>query len=197
MEQVLLTKDGELCTPAHEPVRDSLRALSSALILDERCCLRSFFALLRRHPVLLDISGFLPKALGEADKCPASGCHTEGISLLVIGKTMELIGFPGEPTAQIYLWLRGLHPAEDAPDAAVGSSVSLTALMAADRELRFIPMGHLLDIPLVLSGMKHVVLGDVHKSLYCTTRFTLFEVVDGLAWEFGFQGGSQQCSIGR
>lgn len=200
MEQVLLTKDGELCTPAHEPVRDSLRALSSALVLDERCCLRSFFALLRRHPVLLGISGFLPKALDEAGQCPASGCRAEGIALLVVGKTMELIGFPGEPTAEVYLWLRGLCPAEadsDAPDAEVGPPFSLAALMAADREIRFIPMGQLLDIPLVLSGMKHVVLGDEHKSLYCTTRFTLFEVVDGLAWEFGFQGGSQQCSIGR
>lgn len=200
MEQALMTKDGELFGAAHEPVHDPLRALSSALILDERCCLRSFFALLRRYPVLLNISGFLPKALAEAELCPASGCLADEIAVLVVGKTMELIGFPGEPKAELYLWLRGLAPDKarsNAPATAGDSSASLAALMAADREIRFIPMRLLLDIPLVLSGMKHVVLGDINKSLYCATRFTLFEVVDGLAWEFGFQGGSQQCSIGR
>lgn len=208
MEQVFMTKEGELFGTAHEPVSDPLGALSSALVLDEDCSLRSFFSLLQRYPALLAISGFLPKALEEALDCPASGCRSDDIDVLVLGKTMELIGFPGEPRAELYLWLRGLAPAEpqDAlPDAPGKSdpedpddpSASLSALMAADKEIRFVPMRLLLDTPLLLGGMRHVVLGDVNRSLFCATRFTLFEVVDGMAWELGFQGGSQQCSLGR
>jgi hypothetical protein len=75
--------------------------------------------------------------------------------------------------------------------------LSLPGLMEADKEIRFIPLQILLDTPLFLAGLKHVVLGDVDRNLFCETRFTLFEVIDGLAWELGFQGGSQQCSIGR
>lgn len=198
MEQVLMTKDGELLKAGNQAASNPLGALSSALALDEGCSLRSFFALLRRYPELQNISGFLPKAVEEAEQCPASGCLSDGIAVLVLGKTMELIGFPGEPRAELYLWLRGLSP-ENAAAAQVPDdpSASLAARMAADREIRFIPMQILLDTPLLLGGMKHVVLGDVNPALYCATRFTLFEVVDGLAWELGFQGGSQQCSIGR
>ena len=198
MEHVLMTQDGGLVGAANEPVSNPLCVLSSALTLGEHCSLRSFFALLRRYPDLQSISGFLPKAVEEAGQCPASGCLSDDIAVLVLGKTMELIGFPGEPRAELYLWLRGLSPessgASSIPD---DPSASLAALMAADREIRFIPLQILLDTPLTLGGMKHVVLGDVNKALYCATRFTLFEVVDGLAWELGFQGGSQQCSLGR
>ena len=194
METVRLTRDGRLVGPGDAPVTDPLPALSLALSLEEGCTLRSFFQMLRLYPDLPKLSGFLPVALADAEKCPASGCLNDGISLLAVGKTMELIGFPGEPRAEMYLWLRGLAapPGEAAPREA-----SLPGLMEADREIRFIPLEILLDTPLFLAGLKHVVLGDVDRSLFCETRFTLFEVVDGLAWELGFRGGSQQCSIGR
>ena len=201
METVRLTRDGRLVGPGDVPVTDPLPALSLAISLEEGCTLRSFFLMLRRYPDLAKLSEFLPVVLADAEQCPASGCLGDEISLLAVGKTMELIGFPGEPRAEMYLWLRGLAapPAEAAPPFpdAEPRGVFLAGLMEASREIRFIPLEILLDTPLFLAGLKHVVLGDVDRSLFCETRFTLFEVVDGLAWEFGFRGGSQQCSIGR
>ncbi len=199
MEQVLMNMKGELIGQTGETVSDPMAVLSSALALDASCSLRSFFFLLTNYPELQRISGFLSKALEEAESCPASGCTHGEIDALVVGKTMELIGFPGEPRAELYLWLRGLarHETPEGGDAADAAPRTLPALMEADREIRFIPLQLLLDTPLLLGGMKHVVLGGVNRDLHCATRFTLFEVVDGLAWELGFQGGSQQCSLGR
>ena len=203
MDTVRLTRDGRLVGPGDVPVTDPLPALSLAVSLEEGCTLRSFFLMLRRYPDLPKLSEFLPIALADAEKCPASGCVSDDIALLAVGKTMELIGFPGEPRAEMYLWLRGLAaPSGEAAPLSPGAAADqrgafLAGLMEADREIRFIPLEILLDTPLFLAGLKHVVLGDVDRSLFCETRFTLFEVVDGLAWELGFRGGSQQCSIGR
>lgn len=201
METVLLTADGRLVGPGEALLVDPLPALSFALLLDKGCTLRSFFQMLARYPDLTKLSGFLPAALADAEQCPASGCCSGQVALLVVGKTMELIGFPGKPRAELYIWLRGLAAsgAEEGKTPAPEGSCepSLAELMEANQETRFIPLQILLDTPLFLAGLKHVVLGDVDRSLFCETRFTLFEVVDGLAWEFGFQGGSQQCSIGR
>lgn len=199
MEQVLMNREGKLFGQTGETVLDPMTALSSALALDGSCSLRSFFFLLKNYPDLQRISGFLPKALDDVADCPASGCLHDEIEALVVGKTMELIGFPGEPRAELYLWLRGLARPETPEEAdAPGASLrTLPALMEAHRDIRFIPLQLLLDTPLLLGGMKHVVLGGVNRDLHCATRFTLFEVVDGLAWELGFQGGSQQCSLGR
>ncbi len=201
METVRLTRDGRLVGPGDVPVTDPLPALSFAISLEEGCTLRSFFLMLRRYPDLLKLSEFLPAVLADAEKCPVSGCLSDDISLLAVGKTMELIGFPGEPRAELYLWLRGLAaPSGGAVPPSLDAEqpgVFLAGLMEANREIRFTPLEILLDTPLFLAGLKHVVLGDVDRSLFCETRFTLFEVVDGLAWEFGFRGGSQQCSIGR
>ena len=200
MENVQLTKDGRLLGPDALPATDPLPVLSFALALEEGCTLRSFFAMLLRYPDLLKLSGFLPAALADAEKCPSVGCLSDEIRLLVVGKTMELIGFPGKPRAELYFWLRGLttNPGENNASAGVnGRDISLEERMEADKETRFIPLQVLLDTPLFLGGLKHVVLGDVNRSLVCSTRFSLFEVIDGLAWEFGFHGGTQQCSIGR
>ena len=201
METVRLTRDGRLVGPGDVPVTDPLPALSFAISLEEGCTLRSFFLMLRRYPDLLKLSEFLPAVLADAEKCPVSGCLSDDISLLAVGKTMELIGFPGEPRAELYLWLRGLAaPSGGAVPPSLDAEqpgVFLAGLMEANREIRFTPLEILLDTPLFLAGLKHVVLGDVDRSLFCETRFTLFEVVDRLAWEFGFRGGSQQCSIGR
>lgn len=200
MENVQLTQDGRLLGSDSLPAADPLPVLSFSLTLEEGCTLRSFFAMLHRYPVLLKLSEFLPATLADAEKCPSSGCLSGDIDLLVVGKTMELIGFPGKPRAELYFWLRGqtAEPGESgSPSGSCGRDTSLEGLMHADRETRFIPLQVLLDTPLFLGGLKHVVLGDVNRSLLCATRFSLFEVIDGLAWEFGFQGGTQQCSIGR
>ena len=194
MEVVSLAHNGALLKDGAE-ANEVLQLLPLALSLDSNCTLRSFFAMLRRYPLLQEFSEFLPAALKEAESCPPGGCVTEEFRALVLGKSMELIGFPGKPRAEIYTWLRGLGLRElsfgavEADYAASGEGGELGRLMQADKEIRFIPLAQCLDTPLELGGMKHVVLGDVDRKLFCETRFTLFEVVDGIAWEFGFRGG--------
>lgn len=201
-----MSQDGLLLKAGDKPASDVMPLLPQALRLDPDCTLRSFFAMLIRYPDLQKLSGFLPAAVKEAESCPASGCRCDDIAALVLGKTMELIGFPGEPRAELYLWLRGLEPRTleaHTPGAGMNAALEggggwpLELLLEADREIRFIPLQILLDTPLMSSGLKHVVLGDVDRKLFCESRFSLFEVVDGLAWELGFQGGNQQCSLGR
>lgn len=201
MESIRLTEKGQLLDQNGKALADPLPALSSALVFDGDCSLRSFFSMLAGYPALQKLSRFLPHALEEAQKCPLSGCLGDELRILVLGKTMELIGFPGKPRAELYMWLRGHDLAPDrVPAEENGDSpqdARLAALMEADKEIRFVPLQILLDVPLLLGGLKHVVLGDVNRHLFCRSRFTLFEVVDGLAWELGFQGGAQQCSLGR
>lgn len=205
METVRLLQDGQLEDLHGGSVADALTALPGFLVLEPDCSLRSFLLMLERYPVLQKLSGFLPAAVADMKACPLSGCNSADMSCLVLGKTMELIGFPGDVRAETYMWLRGLsgelpteaaHPGVGGPSKVQGRA-PLGLLMGADREIRFIPLQLLLDMPLYLGGLKHVVLGDVNRHLYCESGFSLFEVVDGLAWELGFQGGSQQCSIGR
>lgn len=190
METARLTKDGSLLRD-EKTVSDALPLLPLALELEKGCTLRSFFAMLRRYPLLQGLSEFLPQALAEADACPPSGCRTEEIRSLVLGKTIELIGFPGPVRAEAYTWLRGLGLKELALGAGTresGETVEESAgLMGADKEIRFIPLSQFLDTPLELGGLNHVVFGDVDRKLFCETRFTLFDVVDGLAWELGFR----------
>lgn len=192
METTRLAEDGTLSMNGL-PVSSVMPLLAMPMKFEEGCTLRSFFRMLRRYPVLQEISSFLPQALAEAEKCPPEGCRSEEFRSLVLGKNMELIGFPGPVRAETYTWLRGLGLAELAfgapPPEPAEKAEELAGLMGADKEIRFVPLARLLDTPLKLGGLKHVVLGDVSRKLFCETRFTLFDVVDGLAWEFGFRGG--------
>lgn len=200
METVHLTPAGLLATPEGAAVHDPLPALHSRLRLEAGCTLRSFFAMLEQYPLLVSLSEFLPAALAEAEACPATGCRDEGIQALVIGKTMELIGFPGEPRAESYLWLRGLPAVANDAEAARAERRDEDAPSTharADKEIRFLPLQLLLDLPLVHGGLTHTVLGGPRRELFCTTSFTLFETIDGLAWEFSFQNDAQQCSLER
>lgn len=197
MESARMTKEGVLLDSEGREPFDVLPLLGAALLLAPDCSLRSFFDLLRRYPLLRKLSPFLDPALAEADACPDAGCLSDDIACLVIGKTLELTGFPGEARMEQFVWLRALPDPGGPRPAGTGALPSGTAALTADRETRFTPLSLLLDMPLVLGGLRHVVLGETRKSLLCESRFTLFEVVDGLAWDFGFRGGSQQCSIGR
>ncbi len=204
MEKVHITPSGMLTTAEGNTVQDPLPALHCLLYLEPECTLRSFFSMLVNYPILQSLSEFLPVATAEGTACPSAECKHDEINLLVIGKTMELIGFPGEPRAVSYLWLRGFSGAVDCPTAttksmqeSAGTSASIPLYAGADKEIRFIPLRMLLDTPLALGGLKHILLGSARRELFCTSSFTLFETIDGLAWEFGFQNDAQQCSLRR
>mgnify|MGYP001070394922 CR=1 FL=1 len=55
----------------------------------------------------------------------------------------------------------------------------------------------LLDMPLRLGKLRHVIFGDRVDLFEFDTVFNLFELIDGIAWELSFQNLPQTCDIRR
>ena len=64
-------------------------------------------------------------------------------------------------------------------------------------EIKSIQLPNLLDLPLKLGKLKHIVFGDRVDIFEFDTVFTLFEFIDGVAWELSFHGTPDQCAIRR
>ncbi|MBL3583212.1 hypothetical protein [Oleidesulfovibrio alaskensis] len=180
MHTVSISTTGHLQPHQGGAAQDPLGWLGSVVRLEEGVTLRSVMQMLQRYPDLARISPFLQTALAEVRNAPQNGCRTPAFGLLQLTRTIELTGFPGNPAVQTFTTLRGTD----------GHG-------ATEHELRFIPLDRLLDMPLTLGGVKHTVFGDRPDVLHCETAFSLFDVIEGIAWEIGFQGGSQQCSLRR
>lgn len=179
METVRLGLDGTLLDGHGTVMGDALACLGLPLdVTGQTYSLRGFFALLDRYPDLLRVGHFLAAAHAEAQTCPTAGCTTPGIEHLELTRTVELTGFPGDPRLDSYHTVRGI--------TAEGP-----------QEIRFIQLDGLLDLPLHFGKLRHVVFGDHARVLACDTSYRLFDLVEALAWEFGFQGGSRHCTIGR
>ena len=56
---------------------------------------------------------------------------------------------------------------------------------------------NILDMPLKLGKLKHIVFGDKVDILEFDTVFNLFEFIDGIMWELGFQGTLTACELRR
>ncbi|MEF2146610.1 MAG: hypothetical protein V3573_14285, partial [Desulfovibrionaceae bacterium] len=95
-----------------------------------------------------------------------------------LSRTVEMIGFPGKPRMEIYTTLAGIGP-------------------EGRGEIRFIQLEDLLDTPLGLGPLRHVVLGDKVDTFEFETVYSLFEFIEGVTWELGFHGTPMQCKIGR
>lgn len=128
------------------------------------------------HPVLNRLNPFFPEYLGQYRACPSSGCVSPGWSTLELFKTVEMIGYPGKPRLEIYTSFHGT-PADKGT------------------ELKSVRMEHLLDMPVRLGSLKHLVFGDSVDVFEFETVYTLFEFIDGIGWELGFHGTSAQCDI--
>lgn len=196
MEMATLTSNGRLLTGTAEGNYDSgvvpkdiLGCLSSRVQLEKGFSLRSVFMLVARYPELKRLSPFISIAEQDAAICPQHGCVTPDFTELVFAKTVELTGAPGEPIMNVFTTFRGVLPLED-PSRHEGQPPLCG-------ELRFHRLNALLDMPIRLGRLRHVVFGDRTSMLECDTTFTLFEILEGIAWELSFQGGSQQCSLRR
>ena len=55
----------------------------------------------------------------------------------------------------------------------------------------------LLDLPLKLGKLKHIVFGDRVDIFEFDTVYTLFEFIDGIAWQLGFHAAPEQCELRR
>jgi hypothetical protein len=177
MYAVSLKRDGTIHYKQSAVDSDVLKYLSYQISLEKTYTLRSFFEMIDRYTLLGGLNSFLPTYIEQYLACPERGCESGIIDHLEFTKTVEMIGYP-EKRLEIYSSMRGIHQHE-----AV--------------EIRSLQLISLLDLPLKLGRLKHVVFGDRVDIFEFDTVFTLFEFIDGITWELSFHVTPEQCELRR
>jgi hypothetical protein len=95
---------------------------------------------------------------------------------LVFYKTVAMKGFPGNPGMEIYNSLKGVKAGE-----ILG--------------LKFFQVESLLEHDFCLGELKHIIFGDSQDMFTYETHYTLYELIEGVAWEMSFNFNPLQCSI--
>jgi hypothetical protein len=180
MNQVILHIDGSIHTgiPASGEVKNAIGHLGDRILLADGYCLRSFFRLLAQYPVLQGLSEFLPDLMDRYLEVGEAASVPRAKDALLFGKTIEIIGFPGKPRLEMYASLRAASKEEPL-------------------EIRSMDLPGLLDIPMGLGKLRHIIFGDRVDVLVFETAYTLFEFIDGIAWELGFLTSPGECEIRR
>jgi hypothetical protein len=132
--------------------------------------------MLETYAALVHLNAFFPDLLDQYHRGPADGCRVGGIDWLVLEKTVEMVGFPGEPRLEIYRRFTGWCSEKSVP-------------------IKDFQVDMLLDTPVRLGKLKHVIFGDQVDVFEFDTVFTLFELVEGIGWELGFHGTPRECQI--
>lgn len=176
MNTIKLARNGMIISEQGNEVARPLSALAGKVSLETGYTLRSFYEMMRRYPEFQQISVFLPPFIEECAGCPQSGCVTEGMTHLAVVKRVEMVGFPGEPRFNFLCSLTGWHH-------------------DMEQELRLFHFDKLLDMPVQLGMLKHSVFGDSVNIMEFETDYNLFEFIEGIAWELGFQRFPEHCSI--
>ncbi len=178
MNSILLAVDGAILKAGRLVDTTVLGKLASAVQLEEGYRLRSFFRMAKRYPQIQEVSEFFSYFMERYQTAGKESCTTVEVERLELSRTVEMIGFPGKPKMEIYTSLHGVKNGEQ-------------------REIRFIQIEDLLDMPLTLGRLKHIVLGDETDIFEFETVFTLFEFIEGITWELSFHGTPLQCKLGR
>jgi len=178
MNTVALSDSGLLLAEGKDVGSRPLMFLNAQVLLAPDCSLRSYFRLIEHYPIFSDLNAFFSTCMELYRSCPASGCHDPSLDYLVLTKTIEMIGFPGNPRLDIYQSLYGIQD---------GNLI----------EIRQFTLDTLLDAPLKLGKLKHVVFGDKMDMFEFDTVFTLFELIDAIVWELSFHGSLLACDIRR
>jgi len=176
MNTALLARNGMILSEHESETVAPLSNLACKVSLDNGYTLRSFLDMVQRYPVFQALNAFIPNLLDECDQYPDSGCITERLSHMELIKRVEMIGFPGEPRFNILCTLGGKYKGQE-------------------QELRLFQLDTLLDMPIKLGMLKHFVFGDTVSIMEFETSYSLFEFIEGVAWEFGFQRFPEHCSI--
>lgn len=176
MNTIVLHPDGDLFYGQGRLEGDPLPFLGFQVVLDKGCCLRSFFRMLERYPVLVQLNPFSPSYLSSFRECPASGCRFEEGAHLELLRKVEMTGFPGAPGMNIFISFEGFCDEERC-------------------DIRPFWLEQLLDLPLVLGGLKHRVFGDTIDEFDFDTAFNLFELVDGICWQLSFHNLPETCRV--
>jgi hypothetical protein len=178
MNTVTLKNNGALFSDG-KPVGDEpLMCLGMQVVLDDDVTLRSVFRMIEKYPLLARLNAFFPTYIEQYREVPADGCTCDDFAHVEFSKTVEMIGYPGEPRLEIYTALKG--EGEGAPC-----------------EIRNYELEHLLDMPLRLGKLRHIVFGDKVDQFEFGTVFTLFEFIDGIVWELSFHGTLRACALRR
>jgi len=172
-----LRKDGAIYHKENVVDSDVLKYLSYQIGLEDRYTLRSFFEMVEKYELLGRLNSFLPTCIEQYLDCPQQGCESDSIDHLEFAKTVEMIGVP-EKRLEIYSSVRGISKSDNV-------------------EIRALQLSSLLDMPLKLGRLKHVVFGDQVDIFEFDTVFTLFEFIDGITWELGFHVIPEQCELRR
>lgn len=133
--------------------------------------------MLDQYPILVKLNDFFPSYQQQCRTHSGARSVCDSLDALEFYKTVEMIGVP-EKRMEIYN--------------------SLVGICQEDRtEIKFMQLTGLLDLPIRLGCLRHVVFGDQVDIFEFDTVFTLFELIDGIAWQLSFHGTPQQCELGR
>jgi len=177
MNAVTLKKDGTINLDGKTVATDALDLLSFQVALEEAYTLRSFFQMLDKYRLLSKLNAFFPSYIEQYHHCPKEECDAGRLDYLEFGKTVEMIGVP-DKRLEIYNSLFGVCASETA-------------------EIKSMQLAGLLDIPLKLGRLKHIVFGDRVDIFEFDTVYTLFEFIDGIGWQLGFHSTPEQCELRR
>jgi len=177
MNAVTLKKDGTINLNGKTVATDALDLLSFQVALEDAYTLRSFFQMLDKYQLLSKLNAFFPSYIEQYHRCPKEGCDAGRLDYLEFGKTVEMIGVP-DKRLEIYNSLFGVYASKTA-------------------EIKSLQLAGLLDIPLKLGRLKHIVFGDRVDIFEFDTVYTLFEFIDGIAWQLGFHATPEQCELRR
>jgi hypothetical protein len=177
MYALSLKNDGAIYCNQSAVDSDVLKYLSYQIGLAETYTLRSFFEMVGKHELLGKLNSFLPTCIEQYLSCPEQGCESGMIDYLEFSKTVEMIGYP-DKKLEIYCSIHGMLE----NDAV---------------EIRSLQLNSLLDMPLKLGRLKHVVFGDRVDIFEFDTVFTLFEFIEGITWELSFHFFPEQCELRR
>jgi hypothetical protein len=178
MDNVRLNIDGTIDAIRKGDQAALLACLARQVELASGYTLRSFFRMLDVYDALVHLNAFFPDLLDQFHRGPDRGCRVDSIDWLVLEKTVEMVGFPGEPRLEIYRSFNGWSGGESVP-------------------IKDFQVDMLLDMQVRLGKLKHVIFGDQVDVFEFDTVFTLFELVEGIGWELGFHGTPRECQIRR
>jgi hypothetical protein len=178
MNMVTLQPDGSILESRRHLLDDPLEYLGYKVEISKGVTLRTFFEMIKKYRLLARLNPFLPTYLKHYNLCAEKDCVYPGMDYLELSKTVEMVGFPGEPRLEIYMTLNGVKENKKI-------------------DLKDIGIDSLLDVPLTLGKLKHVVMGDKVDIFEFETVFTFFEFIDGIVWELSFLGTLTGCPLRR
>ena len=176
MDNIRLNTDGTIDQIRKGDQAALLSCLARQVELSPGYTLRSFFRMLDTYEALVHLNAFFPDLLDQFHRGPEDGCRVGGIDWLILEKTVEMVGFPGEPRLDIYRRFTGWCGKKSV-------------------QIRDYQMDMLLDTEVRLGKLRHVIFGDEVDVFEFDTVFTLFELIEGIGWELGFHGTPRECQI--